>query len=388
MIMPNHIYAQATVLTSAGGRIDYITSKDRQEHLLFAGRTDPDFWSELVRFNKLKQAKNGAGDPDKLVEAREWIVPIPPDAWITTWNKLCEAHPDWSWQKVELEMGRYYAGVVEQSLNGLIKELERVEVKTVTAIHFSGRDKEGFGINPHAHMVLAERIKEEHPRLETRNQWRCSKGFRITAQDKEIREASGEKGFTLTLKGEPNPDYLFSDKLKCLTSGERMAFGDRFKSRLAEVWSKHAEKTQYSVFEKAGPYLAQNKVGKNKNQELLESIRLANTETQEYNRELGWQIDVLKDEGAEDELKTLLKNAQELKEQSKDVDPQLVKPVERWGAWRSFVRDLRRKLVNFWDKTFVEATGETKAQDPSVESSTSETTVQSPRNDRYDGLDR
>jgi hypothetical protein len=386
--MPNHIYAQATVLTSAGGRIDYITSKDRQEHLLFAGRTDPDFWSELVRFNKLKQAKNGAGDPDKLVEAREWIVPIPPDAWIATWNKICKEHPDWTWKKIELEIGKYYAGVVEHSFNGLVKELEGVEVKTVTAIHCSGRDDEGFGINPHAHMILAERVKEESPRLETRNQWRDDKGFKVTAQDKELREASGEKGFSFTLKGDPNPDYLFSDKLKCLTSGERMAFGDRFKSRLADVWSKHAEKTQYSVFEKAGPYLAQNKVGKNKNEELLESIRMANTETQEYNRELGWQIDVLKDEGAEDELKTLLKNAQELKEQSKDVDPQLVRPVERWGAWRSFVRDLRRKLVNFWDRTFVEASGEMKAKDPSVESPTPETTVQSPRNGLDDGMDR
>lgn len=386
--MPNHIYAQATVLTSAGGRIDYITSKDRQEHLLFAGRTDPDFWSELVRFNKLKQAKNGAGDPDKMVEAREWIVPIPPDAWIATWNKICKEHPDWTWKKIELEIGKYYAGVVEHSFNGLVKELEGVEVKTVTAIHCSGRDDEGFGINPHAHMILAERVKEESPRLETRNQWRDDKGFKVTAQDKELREASGEKGFSFTLKGDPNPDYLFSDKLKCLTSGERMAFGDRFKSRLAEVWSNHAEKTQYSVFDRSGPYLAQNKVGKNKNEELLGSIRLANTETQEYNLELGIQIDTLKSEGAEDELKVLLKKAMELKERSKAVDPQLVRPVDRWSVWRFFIRDLRTKLMNFWDKTFENDPGETKAKEIDIETVEPENLSQEPEIERYRGFER
>lgn len=386
--MPNHIYAHASVLTNVGGRIDYISSAERQEHLLYADNPDQTFWSDLARFNKLKQAKNGAGDPAKLAEAREWIVPIPPDAWNDTWNRTQAENPRWSKSYLEEMMAPHFARLISEELNGLIKELEGVEVETVTAIHFSGRDEKGVGINPHAHIILAERIKEEKPRLETRNQWRDAKGFKVTAKDKERREASGEKGFTLTLKGEPNPDYLFSDKLKCLTA-DRIAFGEQFKERLAERWTVYANETEYTVFDKQGPFLAQNKVGKNsKNQELLDSIREANKATTTYNKDLQKAIDYLESEGNEGEPEILLEKALELKAASQEVDPDQVKAKERWKAWKTFIRDLHYQLVQFWNETFFQAPEETKVKDLPVETVEDETLDQEAENDRYGGFER
>ena len=386
--MPNHIYAHASVLTNVGGRIDYISSAERQEQVLYADNPDQTFWSDLAGFNKLKQAKNGAGDPAKLTEAREWIVPIPPDAWNDTWNRTQAENPRWSKSYLEEMMAPHFARLISEELNGLIKELEGVEVETVTAIHFSGRDEKGVGINPHAHIILAERIKEEKPRLETRNQWRDAKGFKVTAQDKELREASGEKGFTLTLKGEPNPDYLFSDKLKCLTA-DRIAFGEQFKERLAERWTVYANETEYTVFDKQGPFLAQNKVGKNtQNQELLDSIREANKTTATYNKELQKSIDYLENEGNEGEPEILLEKALELKAASREVDPGQVPVKERWKAWKLFIRDLHYQLVQFWNDTFFQAPEETKTKDLPVESIEPENLDQEAENERDRGWER
>ena len=64
-------------LHNLSGRITYISSHDKQEHLYEAYATEPDraFWRELAKCNQEEFEKSGTNG--KCIEARELMIALP-----------------------------------------------------------------------------------------------------------------------------------------------------------------------------------------------------------------------------------------------------------------------------------------------------------------------
>ena len=74
--MPRHSFIQQTKLRDVHGRIDYISSPKRQEHLYAVYSTaEPDFWSYLAEQNRFDFRRSGSSG--SCIEARELIISLP-----------------------------------------------------------------------------------------------------------------------------------------------------------------------------------------------------------------------------------------------------------------------------------------------------------------------
>ena len=74
--MPRHSFIQQTKLRDLHGRIDYISSPKRQEHLYGVYSTaEPEFWSLLSRQNRYDFLRSGSSG--SCIEARELIISLP-----------------------------------------------------------------------------------------------------------------------------------------------------------------------------------------------------------------------------------------------------------------------------------------------------------------------
>ena len=74
--MKNICYVRQSSLKNLAGRIDYISSEERQEHLYATYDTAPEgFWADLAEENQRDFLKHGTtGD---CIEAREFIIALP-----------------------------------------------------------------------------------------------------------------------------------------------------------------------------------------------------------------------------------------------------------------------------------------------------------------------
>lgn len=74
------VYARQTALHNVGGRLDYISSAQRQEHLLgyfdgAADRLQGQYWETLAQESRLSFAQHGE-HTKKAVEGRELVVKL------------------------------------------------------------------------------------------------------------------------------------------------------------------------------------------------------------------------------------------------------------------------------------------------------------------------
>lgn len=71
-----HSFIQMTKLSNVRGRITYISSHAKQEHLYAVYETtERSYWTELARCSQQEFKKSGVGG--KCIEARELIIALP-----------------------------------------------------------------------------------------------------------------------------------------------------------------------------------------------------------------------------------------------------------------------------------------------------------------------
>lgn len=72
--MLHRVMIKATPLHDVAGRVDYISSPDRQEHLVYADKNcaDTEFWKQLS-----EHCQATAPGREKVREGREFILPLP-----------------------------------------------------------------------------------------------------------------------------------------------------------------------------------------------------------------------------------------------------------------------------------------------------------------------
>ncbi len=232
--MPRHSFVRMTKLTNVKGRVDYISSPRRQEHLYASYSTiEPEFWDRLAEqahydFWKGHQ-KNG-----KCYEARELIIALP--------ESLQDKDPDLLLQLFTESFRKQYG------------------VECTAALHHNKTMT-----NYHIHLVFADRdlLEEKKVSYATRNMFFNEEGRHVRTK-KEILDADGNvrPGCRILAKGEIYEMKLFSGrrdefKTKSFLADVKKMFTDLINQTVDR------EEDRLQVFNAAGPYLPTRKIGKN-----------------------------------------------------------------------------------------------------------------------------
>lgn len=230
--MKNICYVRQTSLSNVAGRIDYITSEKRQEHLYATySTTTDDFWKDLAVENQRDFLKHGT--TGKCIEAREFIIALPP------------------------EMYRYDH---EELLKHFVDSYkEKYGVECTAALHHNKAL-----INFHIHMIYAERRELAEPEIKTaaRNRYYDPEGHHVRTK-KEATDEKGDllPGYTMIQKGEVYEKHRFEKKDPMFKD---KAFLEDAKEFFAGLMNPYlSEKTQMFVFPKNSAYLPTKKIGRN-----------------------------------------------------------------------------------------------------------------------------
>lgn len=150
-----------TKLSNVRGRITYISSHAKQEHLYAVYETtDRNYWTELARCSQ--QEFNKSGVEGKCIEGREIIIALPESLYE-------QGMPD----------------ILLRSFTDKFKEKYRVEC--VAALHHNKRMT-----NFHIHLIFSERQLLEEPVIKTatRNIFYDERGNHVRTK-KEILDEAG-----------------------------------------------------------------------------------------------------------------------------------------------------------------------------------------------------
>ena len=250
--MARHSFIRMSKLPNVKGRIDYISSPDRQENLYATYRTaDMEFWKNLA-FESQQEFRR-FGTEGKCIEARELIIALP------------EVYTTYDPQEVLKEFTEEFH--------------KRYGVECVSALHHNKRKT-----NYHIHLIFSERtlLPEPDIKIASRSVFYDETGKRVRTK-KEITGEDGKirPGCTVIKKGEVYEQHMFTPK------DER--FKDKgFLHNLKEIYTdlinRHISDPaqQLRVFDPNGVYLATKKIGKN-NPKAAE-IEADNAARQEWNR--------------------------------------------------------------------------------------------------------
>jgi len=250
--MPRHSFVQQTKLRDLHGRIDYISSPKRQEHLYGVYSTaEPEFWRLLSRQNQYDFMRSGSSG--SCIEARELIISLPE-----------------SFQNFDREL-----------LLRLFTEKFRqtYDVQCIAALHHNKAMT-----NYHVHLIFSERklLEKKEVKLASRNMFYDERGKHVRTR-KEILDAAGNirPGCRIVPKGEPCEMSYFAGKeaifkRKMFLADVKTMYTDLINSLTED------EKDRLQVFDKAGPYLPTKKIGKHNPRE--KEIRADNEARQEWNR--------------------------------------------------------------------------------------------------------
>ena len=251
--MKGIVFVRATVLNDVKGRINYISSEEKQEHLYATYDTaPPGYWDELVRENREEFRKYGT--QGKCVEGRELIIALPPD--------LARGDAD--------EILRFYTD----------KFREKYGVECSSALHHNKTMK-----NLHIHLVFSERplLKEPEEKVATRNMFFAPDGRHVRTK----KEATDEKGnllpgYRMVPKGEIYERKVFGPKKRLFITKEFLEDVKWYYVGLMN--DKLIPERQLTVFPKNGPYIATKKIGMN-NPKAAE-IKETNRVVDEWNRQM------------------------------------------------------------------------------------------------------
>ena len=251
--MKRNSFIEMAKLHNLLGRITYISSRAKQEHLYEAYATEPDraFWRELAKCNQEEFEKSGTNG--KCIEARELMIALP--------ESFINYDHDYLLKKMVDEFKKRYG------------------VECFAALHHNKRKT-----NLHIHMIFAERKRLDQPeeKTATRNMFYDEQGRHVRTK-KEVLDGNGNirKGCKIIKKGE-----VYERKIFTVKDGrfKQESFLDEAKVFYTDLINQMVidDKDRLSIFDKNGPYLATKKVGKNNPK--AEEIKADNEIRMEWNR--------------------------------------------------------------------------------------------------------
>lgn len=251
--MKRNSFIEMAKLHTLSGRITYISSHAKQEHLYEVYATEPDkaFWRELAKCNQEEFEKSGTNG--KCIEARELMIALP--------ESFINYDHDYLLKRMTDEFKKRYG------------------VECFAALHHNKRKT-----NLHIHMIFAERKRLEQPveKVATRNMFYDERGHHVRTK-KEILDGDGNirKDCKFIKKGE-----VYERKIFTVKDGrfKQESFLDEAKVFYTDLINQMAldDKDRLSIFDKSGPYLATKKIGKN-NPKAAE-IKADNEIRMEWNR--------------------------------------------------------------------------------------------------------
>lgn len=256
--MPN-LYARQTALTNVGGRIDYISNPERQEHLLAvhdgaADLLDGAYWRTLAQ--ECKAAQKHTSADRKGVQGRELVIQLS--------NALLQRMTP---EQITAEL----AASFEQQYHR----------PCMVALHMNKTET-----NLHAHLIYSERdlLKDPEEKVAPRALFFDEAGKR-QYKKAAILDDAGElrPGCRIVAKGE-----IY----------ERRCFGSVEQSFSSKAWLRAAKKewllplrngelrgdVEISEYDPNSGKLAQQHVGKDATPEIQERIREYNQDVKTYNR--------------------------------------------------------------------------------------------------------
>ena len=251
--MKRNSFIEMAKLHDLSGRITYISSHAKQEHLYEVYATEPDrtFWRELAKCNQEEFEKSGTNG--KCIEARELMIALP--------ESFINYDHDYLLKKMVDEFKKRYG------------------VECFAALHHNKRKT-----NLHIHMIFAERKRLEQPteKIATRNMFYDEQGHHVRTK-KEILDGDGNirRDCKIIKKGE-----VYERKIFTVKDGrfKQESFLDEAKIFYTDLINQMVidDKDRLSIFDKNGPYLATKKVGKNNPK--AEAIKADNEIRMEWNR--------------------------------------------------------------------------------------------------------
>lgn len=250
-----HSFIQMTKLSNVRGRITYISSHAKQEHLYAVYETtDRSYWTELARCSQQEFKKSGVDG--KCIEARELIIALP-----------------------EL---LYEQGMPDMLLKSFTDKFkEKYGVECVAALHHNKRMT-----NFHIHLIFSERqlLAEPVIKIATRNMFYDEHGNHVRTK-KEILDEAGNirKRCKVIGKGEVYEKKLFTSKNTRFKQEDFLDEVKLFYTRMINHWVTD-EKDRLTVFDRNGPYLATKKIGRNNPK--AEQIEQDNKLRMDWNREV------------------------------------------------------------------------------------------------------
>ncbi len=251
--MKRNSFIEMAKLHDLSGRITYISSHAKQEHLYEVYATEPDraFWRELAKCNQQEFEKSGTNG--KCIEARELMIVLP--------ESFINYDHDYLLKKMADEFKEKYG------------------VECFAALHHNKRKT-----NLHIHMIFAERKRLDQPeeKTATRNMFYDEQGHHVRTK-KEIFDEDGNirKGCKIIKKGEVYERKNFTVKDSRF---KQESFLDEAKVFYTDLINQMAldDKDRLSIFDKNGPYLTTKKVGKNNPK--AKEIKADNEIRTEWNR--------------------------------------------------------------------------------------------------------
>ena len=251
--MKRNSFIEMAKLHDLSGRITYISSHAKQEHLYEVYTTEPDraFWRELAKCNQEEFEKSGTNG--KCIEARELMIALP--------ESFINYDHDYLLKKMVDEFKGKYG------------------VECFVALHHNKRKT-----NLHIHMIFAERKRLDQPeeKTATRNMFYDEQGRHVRTK-KEILGGDGNirKGCKIIKKGEAYERRIFTVKDGRF---KQESFLDEIKVLYTDLINQMVidDKDRLGIFDKNGPYLATKKVGKNNPK--AEAIKADNEIRMEWNR--------------------------------------------------------------------------------------------------------
>ncbi len=249
--MTRHSFIQMSKLSNVKGRISYITSREKQEHLYATCSTaESEFWDRLARENQ--QEFKRSGTTGKCIEARELIIALPE------------------------EYTKFNPQTVLDDFTNLFRR--RYKVECISALHHNKKKT-----NYHIHLIFSERRLLDEPDIKTatRSVFYDETGKRVRTK-KEITDDNGNirKGCRVIKKGEVYESHLFSVKDELFKSD---AFLHRIKTEYTDIINGNVrnEEHKLKVFDSESIYLPTKKIGKNNPKE--SEIEADNKARQEWN---------------------------------------------------------------------------------------------------------
>ena len=250
-----HSFIQMTKLSNVRGRITYISSHAKQEHLYAVYETtERSYWTELARCSQQEFKKSGV--EGNCIEARELIIALPESL--------------------------YEQGMPDMLLKSFTDKFkEKYGVECVAALHHNKRMT-----NFHIHLIFSERqlLAEPVIKIATRNMFYDEHGNHVRTK-KEILDEAGNirKRCKVIGKGEVYEKKLFTSKNTRFKQEDFLDDVKLFYTRMINHWVTD-EKDRLTVFDRNGPYLATKKIGRNNPK--AEQIEQDNKLRMDWNREV------------------------------------------------------------------------------------------------------